>query len=329
MQTTLTSAISFAGVGLHTGMPARVTLHPASAETGVWFRRTDVSDRDQMVPAHWASVVSAELCTKLVNTDGVSVSTVEHLMAAIAGTGLRNLVIDIDGPEVPILDGSSAPFVTGILKRGVREQDTPVRVIEILKPVEVRNGDAYARLVPSDTLEIEFEIDFEDAAIGQQQMRLNMANGAFVRELCDSRTFCRQADVDAMQANGLALGGTPGVNAVVFDGDRVASPGGLRHANEPVRHKMLDALGRSCAGGCAASGALRRQPRGTRHDKRIAAHPVRPAGRLSAGGMRRCAACIAARCGAYPQRCAARRLTGCKGRFAPRFFCAKSSPMVR
>ena len=230
-------------MGLHTGQSALVTLHPASAETGIWFRRVDVTDRNQMVPAHWASVVSAELCTKLGNADGVSVSTVEHLMAAIAGTGLRNLVIDIDGPEVPILDGSSAPFVSAILRRGIRRQDAPVRAIELLKPVEVRNGDAYARLVPADTLEISFEIEFDDAAIGQQKKRLNMSNGAFVHELCDSRTFCRQADVDAMQANGLALGGAPGINAVVFDGDRVASPGGLRHNDEPVRHKMLDALG--------------------------------------------------------------------------------------
>ncbi len=243
MQTTLTSAITFFGVGLHTGASAHVTLLPAPAETGIWFRRVDVEDRNQMVPAHWASVVSAELCTKLTNEDGVSVSTVEHLMAAIAGTGLCNLVIEIDGPEVPILDGSSAPFVAGILGRGIRRQDSPVRAIELLKPVEVRNGDAYARLTPADTLEIEFEIEFDDAAIGQQQKRLNMSNGAFVHELCDSRTFCRQSDVDTMQANGLALGGAPGVNAVVFDGDRVASPGGLRHSDEPVRHKMLDALG--------------------------------------------------------------------------------------
>ncbi|MEM0948504.1 MAG: UDP-3-O-acyl-N-acetylglucosamine deacetylase [Pseudomonadota bacterium] len=243
MQTTLTSAISFTGVGLHTGRSVRVTLHPASVETGIWFRRIDIGDRNQMIPAHWASVISAELCTKLGNDDGVSVSTVEHLMAAIAGTGLCNLVIDVDGPEIPILDGSSAPFVSAILKRGIRRQDAPVRAIEVLKPVEVRNGDAYARLLPATTLEISFEIEFDDAAIGQQQKRLNMSNGAFVHELCDSRTFCRQADVDAMHANGLALGGEPGINAVVFDGDRVSSPGGLRHRDEPVRHKMLDALG--------------------------------------------------------------------------------------
>ncbi len=243
VQTTLKSGIAFDGVGLHTGQPARLVLRPAAAEFGVWFRRLDVEGRDPMVSAHWAAVSSANLCTMISNNDGVSVSTIEHVMAAIAGTGLRNVLIEIDGPEVPILDGSAAPFVAGILKCGVREQAAPVRALEILKPVEVRNGDSYARLLPAETLEISFEIEFSDAAIGRQEKWLNMANGAFVHELCDSRTFCRQADVEAMQANGLALGGTSGENAVVFDGDRVVSPGGLRHRDEPVRHKMLDALG--------------------------------------------------------------------------------------
>ncbi len=243
MQTTLKSAVTFEGTGLHTGCPVRMTLHPASAEYGIWFRRTDVVERDPLVPARWDAVVSAELCTKIANTDGVSVSTIEHIMAAIAGTGISNLLIELDGPEVPILDGSSAEFVRVILARGVRQEPAPMRAIEVLRPVEVRNGEAFARLLPSSGLEIEFSIEFEDAAIGHQRKHLDMANGTFVHELCDSRTFCRQADVDAMQANGLALGGAPGINAVVFDGDRVLSPGGLRHRDEPVRHKMLDALG--------------------------------------------------------------------------------------
>ena len=243
VQTTLKSAITFEGTGLHTGAPVRMTLMPASAEFGIWFRRVDVDERDPLIPARWDVVASAELCTRIANADGVSVSTIEHVMAAVAGTGIHNLLIEIDGPEVPILDGSSAEFVRAILARGLRDQAAPLRAIEILRPVEVRNGEAYARLLPAAGLEIDFSIDFEDAAIGHQHKRLSMANGTFVHELCDSRTFCRQADVDAMHANGLALGGEPGVNAVVFDGDRVLSPGGLRHADEPVRHKMIDALG--------------------------------------------------------------------------------------
>lgn len=217
-------------------------LRPASAEYGIWFRRTDVEDRDPLVPARWDSVSSAVLCTRISNSDGVSVSTIEHVMAALAGTGLNNVLIEIDGPEVPILDGSAAPFVSAILSRGLRELPAPVRALEILDRVEVINGDAWARLEPARTLEIDFVIDFEDTAIGRQEKRLNMSNGAFVHELCDSRTFCRSRDVDAMRANGLALGGTLR-NAVVVDGARVLSPGGLRHDDEAVRHKMLDALG--------------------------------------------------------------------------------------
>lgn len=220
-----------------------MAILPASAEYGIWFRRTDVTGRDPMVPARWDAVETAPLCTRLVNHAGVSVSTVEHLMAALAGCGIHNALIEIDGPEVPILDGSAAPFVAAIVSRGVRRLRAPIRAIRVLEAVEVRSGDALARLDPAEALEMDFSIDFADAAIGRQHKVLDMANGAFVRELCDSRTFCRQADVDAMQANGLALGGKPGENAVVFDGDRVLSPGGLRHADEPVRHKMLDALG--------------------------------------------------------------------------------------
>lgn len=219
-----------------------MTIHPASAEYGIWFRRTDLVEGDTLIPARWDAVVPSKLCTLLANGAGATVSTVEHVMAALAGCGIHNALIEIDGPEVPILDGSAQPFVKGILSRGIRTLNAPVRALRILAPVEVREGDAWARLEPADMLEIDFRIDFTDRAIGRQEKTLNMANGAFVRELCDSRTFCRRADVEAMRANGLALGGTYD-NAVVVDGDRVLSPGGLRHADEAVRHKMLDALG--------------------------------------------------------------------------------------
>jgi UDP-3-O-[3-hydroxymyristoyl] N-acetylglucosamine deacetylase len=170
-------------------------------------------------------------------------------MAALAGCGIHNALIEIDGGEVPILDGSAEQFVKAFLARGLREQTAPVRAVKILKAVEVRDGDALARLDPADMLEIDFRIDFADPAIGSQAKSLSMVNGAFVRELCNSRTFCRQQDVDEMRARGLALGGTLD-NALVIEGDRVLTPGGLRHEDEPVRHKMLDALGDlSLAGG--------------------------------------------------------------------------------
>lgn len=242
VQNCLSSPATFTGFGLHSGAPVRMVVRPAPADHGVWFRRTDVADRDPMVPARWDAVTPSRLCTVVENADGVYVSTIEHVMAALAGSGIHNAIIDIDGPEVPILDGSAVPFVKGFLAAGLDELDAPVRAIRVLRPVEVRDGDAVARLDPADMLEIDFRISFEDAAIGTQTRRLNLANGAFVRELSDSRTFCRQSDVDAMRAAGLALGGTL-ENAVVFEGARVLTPGGLRHADEPVRHKMLDAMG--------------------------------------------------------------------------------------
>lgn len=242
VQNSLRSPATFSGFGLHTGAAVRMVVRPAPEDHGVWFRRIDVTDRDQMVPARWDVVTPSRLCTVVENAAGVSVSTIEHVMAALAGSGIHNALIDIDGPEVPILDGSAVPFVARFLAAGLEDLAAPVRAVRVLKSVEVREGEAVARLDPADMLEIDFRISFEDAAIGTQTRRLNMANGAFVRELSDSRTFCRQSDVDAMRQAGLALGGTV-ENAVVFKGDQVLSPGGLRHADEPVRHKMLDALG--------------------------------------------------------------------------------------
>jgi UDP-3-O-[3-hydroxymyristoyl] N-acetylglucosamine deacetylase len=243
VQTTIKSPISFSGYGLHSGQRCSMTIHPASAEHGIWFSRTDVAVGDRMIPARWDAVLRTPLCTKLQNGSGLTVSTVEHVMAALAGCGVHNALIEIDGPEVPILDGSAAPFVRRIMQRGLRTLNAPVRAFEVLKEVTVSDGEASATLSPAQTLKIDFEIDFQDAAIGHQKKSLVMNNGSFARELCDSRTFCRQADVDSMRANGLALGGSSGENAVVFEGDRVLSPGGLRHDDEPVRHKMLDALG--------------------------------------------------------------------------------------
>lgn len=242
MQSTLKSAVVFDGVGLHSGEAIRMVVNPAAVGRGIVFRRSDLPAAQADIPARWDLVVPSKLCTLLANAHGTSISTVEHIMAAIAGTGIHNALIEIDGPEVPILDGSSVTFVQAFLDAGIIDQDAPVRALKVLQPVEFRDGEAFARLEPADTMEMDFSIDFADAAIGHQEKHLNLSNGTFVRELSNCRTFCRQADVDAMRASGLALGGTM-ENAVVVEGDRVLSPGGLRHADEPVRHKMLDALG--------------------------------------------------------------------------------------
>ncbi len=243
MQTTIRTAAHFTGVGLHSGRPVRMTIRPAAAHFGIWFQRTDLgADMDPLIPARYDRVPEAMLCTRLENDAGAGVSTVEHVMAALTGCGIHNALIEINGPEVPILDGSAAPFVRAILARGVTRQDAPVHALEVLKPVRVERGDAWAELRPANGLQMTYTIEFEDAAIGRQTRRADLANGRFVRELCDSRTFCRASDVDMMREAGLALGGTP-QNAVIVDGDQVLSPGGFRHPDEAVRHKMLDALG--------------------------------------------------------------------------------------
>lgn len=241
MQTTLRSEIRIAGTGLHTGRPVRLRLRPAPAGTGIVFVRTDVVG-DAVVPALWSNVPGEPLNTRIVNAAGVSVATIEHLMAALAGTGIHNARVELDGPEVPILDGSARGFVTAILKAGLQRLAAPLEAIVVRRSVEARKGDAVARLDPAPGLVIDYTIDFPEPAIGRQQLTLDLRNGAFVRSLCDSRTFCRRNDVDAMRAAGLALGGTL-ENAVVIDGAEVLTPGGLRHRDEAVRHKMLDALG--------------------------------------------------------------------------------------
>lgn len=241
MQSTLKSAAQFTGAGLHTGTRARMTIMPAPAGFGIWFRRVDVAG-DQWIPARWDAVIPSALCTRIGNASGVSVSTIEHVMAAMAGIGLTNAVVEIDGPEVPIADGSAATFVSGLLARGLVQQSDPVLAVEVLKPVEVTSGLARASLEPAPGSYLSFEIDFPDEAIGHQRRSMDLANGAFVRELCDSRTFCRLSDIEAMRAEGLIVGGSM-ENAIVVDGEHVVNPGGLRHRDEAVRHKMLDAVG--------------------------------------------------------------------------------------
>jgi UDP-3-O-[3-hydroxymyristoyl] N-acetylglucosamine deacetylase len=255
MHTTLTSEITLVGQGLHSGRPARLVLRPA-VSGGIRFRRIDVTGIDNMVPARWDHVVDTELCTRLGNAAGVTVSTVEHLMAALAGTGVTHALIDVDGPEIPIMDGSSRRFVQAILRTGLQVVPGAQRAIRILRTVRETDGEVVAELRPAPSLSIDFAIDFPDAAIGRQARRLSMVNGAFVHELSDCRTFCRRGDVEAMQSAGLALGGSLD-NAVVVDGGRVLNPGGFRRSDECVRHKMLDALGDLALAGAPILGAYR------------------------------------------------------------------------
>ena len=192
--------------------------------------------------ARWDYVSETTLCTKLKNEDGTAISTIEHLMAALAGCGVTNALIEINSEEVPILDGSAAPFVKQILEVGLKTISSSSRIIRITRPVIFENQSGWASLTPYDRPEMEYFIDFDDCVIGKQSKILNMSNGSFVKELCSSRTFCSNKDVETMRENGLALGGNF-TNAVVVDGDKVLSPGGMRYQDEAVRHKMLDAFG--------------------------------------------------------------------------------------
>ena len=242
MQTTVNKPIIFEGIGLHKGLKSKLSVLPAEIDFGICFKRIDVHSGDVYIPAILNNVANSELCTRLENSDGISVSTIEHLMAALAGCGINNALLEIDGPEVPILDGSSLAFVKEILKSGINLQNQSLRAVRILKTVEYERELAWAKFEPSANSKMSFSIEFSDEAIGAQSKTLDMSNGSFVRELCDSRTFCRHSEVEVMRSKGLALGGSY-ENAVVVDGKNVLSPGGLRYSDEPVRHKMLDALG--------------------------------------------------------------------------------------
>lgn len=241
-QHTVAGPAIFAGIGLHTGEHVRVSIRPAAIDAGVVFVRTDVKDRDNQVRVAPEAVVKTQLGTVIGNAAGVTVSTIEHLMAALAALSIDNAIVELDGPEAPILDGSSQPFIEILDRVGRRRQEAPRRYIEILDRVDVVEGDKHASLTPSDAFEIAFEIAFESAAIGRQRIDLVVDEQSFREELADCRTFGFVKDVEALRAIGLARGGSM-ENAVVLEGDRVLNPEGLRRPDEFVRHKALDAVG--------------------------------------------------------------------------------------
>ena len=240
-QHTLAGPAIFAGVGLHSGAHVRVSIRPAPQDSGVVFVRTDLPGQNR-VPATGDSVVNTRLNTVIGNAAGVTVSTVEHLMAAFAALGVDNALVELDGPEVPIMDGSAEPFVQLIDRAGRRRQEAPRRWIEVLARIEVGEGDMRAWVEPAAGFEVAFEIQFESAAIGRQQVDLELTEESFRAEISNCRTFGFLDQVEALRKVGLALGGSL-ENAVVVDGDRVLNPEGLRRPDEFVRHKALDAVG--------------------------------------------------------------------------------------
>ncbi|NBB15501.1 UDP-3-O-acyl-N-acetylglucosamine deacetylase [Caulobacter sp. SLTY] len=232
----------FAGIGLHTGEHVRVAVRPAAIDAGIVFIRTDVRDRDNAVRVSPESVVKTQLGTVIGNAADVTVSTIEHLMAALAALSIDNAIVELDGPELPILDGSSQPFIEILDRVGRRRQEAARRYIEMLDAVEVVEGEKRASLSPADQFEVAFEIAFDAAPIGRQRVDLVVDEQSFREDLADCRTFGFARDVEALRAVGLARGGSTD-NAVVLDGDRILNPEGLRRPDEFVRHKALDAVG--------------------------------------------------------------------------------------
>jgi UDP-3-O-[3-hydroxymyristoyl] N-acetylglucosamine deacetylase len=241
-QHTVAGPVIFAGVGLHSGAHVRVAVRPAAPNTGIVFLRADIRDRDNRIPVTGQAVCQTRLSTVIGNMIGVTVSTIEHLMAALAALNIDNAIIELDGPEAPIMDGSAEPFVRLLDRAGVKRQDAPRRFIEILAPIEVTEGDKVARLLPCGQFEVKFDISFGSSAIGDQSIDLAVTEQSFREELSNCRTFGFLAEVEALRAAGLARGGSM-ENAVVIDGDRILNPEGLRRPDEFVRHKALDAIG--------------------------------------------------------------------------------------
>lgn len=241
-QKTLKSSIGCTGAGLHSGSTVSMVINPAETGSGIRFRRTDITGGGAEIAATYRNVVATQMCTVIGNDNGVQVATIEHLMAALAGQGIDNAVIELNGPEVPVMDGSAEPFVFLIDCAGVVEQDAPRQAIRILKPVEIVDGSRRMSLRPSDQSSVEFEIDFESDAIARQSFFFSLADGTFKSEIARARTFGFEHEVAQLRAAGLARGGSL-ANAVVISGNRVLNAEGLRFADEFVRHKILDCVG--------------------------------------------------------------------------------------
>ena len=241
-QRTLRKTIATKGVGLHTGARVELALHPAPADSGIVFRRTDLAEPVE-IPALADRVGDTRLSSTLM-AGGVAVSTVEHLMSALCGLGVDNLRVDIAGPEVPIMDGSAGPFVYLLQSAGIVEQNAAKKFLRVTSPVEVRDGDKWARFTPFHGFRLDFTIDFPHPVFGSENkhVMIDFAEHSYVKEVARARTFGFMQDVEAMREAGLALGGSL-QNAIVLDETRVLNAEGLRYENEFVKHKVLDAIG--------------------------------------------------------------------------------------
>ena len=242
MQQTLNKKMTLAGIGLHSGKEITMHMIPAGEDHGIVFVRTDLPKGENVVPALWDSVVDTQLCTVIGNKFGATIGTIEHLMSALRGCGVDNLLIEINGSEVPAMDGSAMPFVKVIEESGVKEQSKPRRMIRVLKEVSVQDGDKRVTLKPDESCTFVGEINFDHGKIGNQRFGTQLVNGNFKHDIAEARTFGFFHEAEWLRSQGLGLGGSLD-NAIILDTEGVMNPGGLRFSNEFIRHKLLDAIG--------------------------------------------------------------------------------------
>ena len=240
-QKTIKNSVSFSGIGLHSGKPVKICVKPSSPDTGIVFKRIDLKDNNLIYP-NFMNVSNTALNTTISNSDGVRVSTIEHLMGALFGIGIDNALIEIDNEEVPILDGSAKVFIEEILTVGLELSNKPIKIIKINKKIEFKNGDKFISIEPSKlSLDIDFELKYQNQIIGNQRNKKNVYEDDLT-EIFESRTFCLYEDIEKIKKNGLAKGGSL-ENAVVVKGGEVLNSEGLRNSKEFVNHKILDCIG--------------------------------------------------------------------------------------
>lgn len=242
-QRTLKKKITIQGVGLHTGLQITMHILPAPVNHGIEFIRTDIKDANNKIPAKWDHVTNTQLCTVISNDSGASVGTIEHVMAALRGLNIDNAILELDGQEVPIMDGSSMPFIHAIEKNGGTEaQSESRRMIKVLKEVSVEKDGKRVTLKPDEACVFAGEITFDHEKIGHQRFETQLVNGNFKHDIAEARTFGFYHEAQWLRSQGLGLGGSLD-NAIILDEDAVMNPGGLRFQNEFIRHKLLDAIG--------------------------------------------------------------------------------------
>jgi len=261
-QSTILQSVSCSGIGVHSGAPVSLTLRPTAENYGIYFQRTDIKNtpiNETLIPAKWDCVEKGDFCTKITNQFGHSVSTIEHLMAALAAQNITNVLIEIDGPELPIMDGSAAPFLFLIDCAGIKVQEAQKRCIRIIKEVTVKTEYGFASLLPSETFEADVEITFPGReGMTSQKFKSKNLHECFKKDLARARTFGFYADVEKLKQAGLARGGSL-ENAVVFEQGTVLNPEGLRFDDECIRHKVLDMVGDLYLAGASIKGRFHGQ----------------------------------------------------------------------